>query len=68
MDDEITDNKDDEEWKPVTTRMLNFVNNMIWSILVDYIMRIILNYGSFTFIIVPEPSPPSQTYFPHMGF
>ena len=31
---------------------------MNWNILVDYIMRSIVNYGFFTFVIVPEPSPP----------
>ena len=38
--------------------MLNSVNNMNGNILIDYIMRSIVNYGFFTFVIVPEPSPP----------
>ena len=44
--------------------MLNSVNDMNWNILVDYIMRIIINYGSFRFIIVPGPF----ASFPNMYF
>ena len=62
-DDEITDDEDDEEWKIVTNFMLNSVNDMNWNNLVDYITRIIVNYGSFTFIIVPGHSPPFGNTF-----
>ena len=67
-DDEITDDEDGEEWKLVTTYMLNSVNNMNWNILVDYIMRIIVNYGSFTYIIVPGPSAPFGNTFSSLVF
>ena len=47
--------------------MLNSANNMKGNILVDYIMRIIINYGSFTFFIVPVPSPPfGNTFSSHV--
>ena len=60
-------NEDDEECKLVTTCMLNSVNNMNWNVLVDYMMRIIVNYGSFTFIIVPGPFTPFRNiFFSHM--
>ena len=66
-DIKITDNEDDEEWKLVTTCMLNHVNKMNWNILVDYIRRIIVNYSSLTFIIVPGSSPPfGNTFSSHM--
>ena len=34
-DNEISDDKDDEEWKLVSICMLNYVNNMNWNILID---------------------------------
>ena len=55
-----------QRMKLVTTRMLNSVDNMNWNILVDYIIKIIVSYGSFTFIIVPGRSPPfPNTFFSH---
>ena len=67
MNEEIAEDEDDEEWKLVRTCMLNSVNNMNWNILVDYITRIIFNYGSFTLIIVPGLSPPfGNTLSSHM--
>ena len=66
--DKITDDEDDEEWKIVTTCMLNSVNNMNWNILVDYITKIIFSYGSFDLLLYLDPPPHSQTRFLHMCF
>ena len=47
--------------------MLNSVNNINWNNLVYYITRIVVNYGSFTFIIVPGHSPAfGKTFSSHV--